>query len=415
MSSEQHPGRIVILGCGHAGAQAAATLRAEGFAGEVVMVSNEPWQPYERPPLSKALLTGASEVEKLGFRKPEFYADKKIELRLGTPVVRIDRGRGQLVFADGAELGYDKLLIATGSKLRRLPVPGAELPGVFYLQTIDDSLGIREKLKPGARAVVIGGGYIGLEVAASARKLGASVTVLEALERTLMRVAAEPISRFFEQEHRAHGVEVRVGARVTGIEGGDHVEAVLLDDGTRVPADVVIVGVGTVAEDALAREAGIACQNGILVDEYGHTDDPDIFAAGDVTHHYDPRSGGRRRLECVQNAIGQAQAATRAMLGIERPHAEVPTFWSDQYDLKLQIVGLGAPDDEILLRGDPASRRFSALHLRDGKLVAVEAVNCTKDFIQGRTLIAGGKAIDRARAANAETPLSAAIVEEATA
>lgn len=413
--TDQNAATFVIIGSGHAGAQAVATLRGEGFAGEIVLVGAEKWQPYERPPLSKGLLVADAPVEKIYFRKPQFYDDKNITLRLGVPVARIDRDRKSVVFADGVELAYDKLLLATGSRLRRLPVPGADLPGVFYLQTIDDSLGIRDKLVPGARIVVVGGGYIGLEVAAAACKAGASATVLEAAPRVLVRVAAEPISAFFEEEHRVQGVDIRVGAKVCGIDGKDHVEAVLLEDGTRIPADLVVVGVGSEAADSLAQEAGLACRNGIVVDEYGRTDDPDIFAAGDVTHHYDPRTGSHRRLECVQNAIGQAQAAVRAMLGIEKPHAEVPTFWSDQYDIRLQIAGLGSPLDQIVLRGDPAAKKFSALHLTDGRLVAVEAVNNMKDFIQGKQLIASGKRIDPARAADAEAPLSASVIEEAVA
>ncbi|HLG88027.1 MAG TPA: FAD-dependent oxidoreductase, partial [Alphaproteobacteria bacterium] len=322
---------FVILGCGHAGAQAAATLRAEGFSGRVILIGAEPWHPYERPPLSKAVLAGAAAPEKIEFRKREFYADKAIELRLGVRVARIDRSGRKAIFENGSEQPYDKLLIATGSRLRRLPVPGADLPGVFYLQTLDDSLGIAKGLKPGARIAIVGGGYIGLEVAASAAKAGAKATVLEALDRTLARVASEPMSRFFEAQHRAHGVDVRTGAKVTGIEGSGRVEAVTLASGERIPADLVVIGIGSQAEDALARDAGLACDNGIVVDCCGRTSDPDIFAAGDVTFHHDPKSDTHRRLECVQNAIGQAQAAARAMMGNDRPHAEIPTFWSDQY------------------------------------------------------------------------------------
>jgi 3-phenylpropionate/trans-cinnamate dioxygenase ferredoxin reductase subunit len=412
MQDDTHLPTFVIIGCGHAGSQAASTLRSEGFSGEVILIGAEKWQPYERPPLSKSLLVTDAPIERTHFRKPEFYQEKRITLRLGSAVSRIDRKSQRIVFANGEDLIYDKLLLATGSKPRRLALPGFDLPGVFNLQTIDESLAIRDRLVSGARVVVVGGGYIGLEIAGSARRAGATVTVVEAAPRVLIRVAAQPISEFLAAELRSNGIELLLASKVSGIEGTTRAEAVLLDGGTRIPADLVVVGVGSDAADTLARDAGLSCRNGVVVDEYGRTEDPAIFAAGDVTHHYDPRSGTHRRLECVQNAMGQAQAAVRAMLGIEKPHTEVPTFWSDLGSVKLQIAGLGGVGDQIILRGSPNTRKFSALHLNNGKLTVVEAVNSPKDFVQGKQLIASGKSIDPTRAADPETPLSASAIEK---
>lgn len=415
MSREASAAPFVILGCGHAGVQAASILRQEGYEGELVLVGAEARLPYERPPLSKQLLGGDVAVERLQLKKPDFYAEKRITLRLGGPASEIDRAARCLRFSDGAILSYAKLLIATGSTPRRLNVPGAELPGVFTLLTLDDALAIRARLTSDARVVVVGGGYIGLEVAATARKLGARVTLLEASSRLLGRVAAEPVAAFFAAEHRAHGVDLRLSAKLTAIGGGTYADSVILEDGSRIVADLIVVGIGSEPADELARATGLSCRNGIVVDAYGRTEDPDIFAAGDVSQHFDPRSSTHRRLECVQNALGQAQSAARAMLGILRPHEEIPSFWSEQYDLRLQIIGLGSSADDIVLRGDPDSRKFSALHVREGRLVAVEAVNTVRDFIQGKQIIASGREIDLARAAHIDLPLTAAMIEPASA
>ncbi|HYE51256.1 MAG TPA: FAD-dependent oxidoreductase [Azospirillaceae bacterium] len=401
---------FVIVGAGQAGAQAAATLRAEGFGGRLVLLGEEGRPPYERPPLSKALLAGTLAEEKIYLRKPSFYTDKSIELRPGTAVQGIDRAARLLRLADGTELGYDRLLLATGAEVRRLPVPGAGLGGVHYLRTAEDCLALRAELTAGRRVAVVGGGYIGLEVAAAAVKAGARPVVLEAAARVMARVTCEPVSRFYEELHRRHGVELRLGTQVAALEGEGRVARVRLADGTAVEADLVVVGVGIRPCDDLARAAGLACEDGILVDAVGRTSDPAIFAAGDVARQPNPVGPGLVRLECVQNAIGQAQAAARAMLGVEKPNAEVPWFWSDQFGVKLQIAGLARPDDTVLLRGDPAQGRFAALYLRDGRLAAIDTVDALKDFLPAKKLIAEGRRIDPARAADPAVPLAEAAV-----
>ncbi|HYC02881.1 MAG TPA: FAD-dependent oxidoreductase [Azospirillaceae bacterium] len=399
---------FVIVGAGQAGAQAAATLRAEGFQGRLVLLGEEPRPPYERPPLSKAFLSGALPEEKLAIRKPAFYEDRAIELRTGVAATAIDRAAARLALSDRTSLDYDRLLLATGAAVRRLPVPGADLEGVHYLRTAEDALALRAGLAEGARVVIVGGGYIGLEVAAAAAKAGCRATVLEAASRIMGRVTCEPVSRFYENLHRRNGVELRMGAQVATIEGEGRVAGVRLADGTVLPAELVVVGVGIRPSDELARAADLPCDDGILVDAVGRTGDPRIFAAGDVARQPNPVGQGLVRLECVQNAVGQAQAAARAMLGVEKPNTEVPWFWSDQYGVKLQIAGLALPTDEPLLRGDPASGRFSVLYLRDGRLAAIDTVDAMRDFLPGKKLIAEGRVLDRAKAADPAVPLAEA-------
>ncbi|MSP94636.1 MAG: pyridine nucleotide-disulfide oxidoreductase [Alphaproteobacteria bacterium] len=378
--------RIVIIGAGQAGAQAVASLRAEGFAGAITLVGDEPFPPYQRPPLSKAYLSGDYARERLFLKPDSFYAESQCDLRLGVAAVDLDRKAKTVTLSDGAGLPYDRLLLATGTLVRKLPVPGAELPGVHYLRGIAEVDGLRPELVAGKRLAVIGGGYIGLEVAAVARKHGLDVTVIEAAGRVMARSASEPVSAFYEAEHRGHGVKFLLGAMAQGIEGRARVTAVVTDRGS-VAADAVLIGVGVVPDTSLAESAGLPCNNGIVVDEFAATADPDIFAAGDCTNHPD-FTGGRVRLESVQNAIDQAKHAAASMLGKGTAYCEVPWFWSDQYDLKLQIAGLARPGDVIVPRGDPASRKFSVFHLRGGTVAAVEAVNAAPDYIIGRKLIA---------------------------
>lgn len=391
---------IIIIGAGQAGCQAAVSLRTDGWDGPILMLGDEPWYPYERPPLSKAILSGELSPERAFLRKPDFYAQKGIEVRMKTAVARIDPASRQVVLADGILLAYHKLLIATGAVVRRLTLPGSDLPGVHYLRTLADAEALRASIGPGARVAIVGAGYIGLEVAASARKLGADVTVVEAADRVMARVTAPPVSAFYAEEHRAHGVKLILGAGVAGIEGAARATGVRLADGGVVEADVIVVGIGVLPNDALARAAGITCDNGILVDDCGRTDIPDIFAAGDVTNHPNALLGCRLRLESVQNAISQGQAVARAMLGAPQPYAEIPWFWSDQFDLKLQIAGLSRPTDQAIVRGDAASRRFSVVYLRDGRFVAIDAINQPRDFMQGRKLLQQARNLDPARAAD---------------
>jgi 3-phenylpropionate/trans-cinnamate dioxygenase ferredoxin reductase subunit len=397
--------RVVIIGAGQAGAQVAISLRQAGFAGEVILVGEESEPPYQRPPLSKAYMSGEMPLERTYIRSPAYYAKSAIDLRLGTRLDRILPDRRAVVAAD-QELAYDVLVICTGTRARRLRLPGEHLGGVFYLRTLGDSERIRSAARPGARAVIIGGGYIGLEIAASLSKLGCQVLVLEALDRVMNRVVAPPVSDFFAREHAAHGVEILTGVAVSTLAGDSAIERVASADGRMWPADLVVIGVGAVPNDELARDAGLAVENGVLVDEFGRTSDPAIFAAGDVTNHPNPLFGVRLRLESVHNAQAQAKAVAQMITGKPTAYAEVPWFWSDQYDLKLQIAGVASPADEHLLRGDPTSRSFSCLHLCEGRLRAIDCVNRGADFLTGQKLIRDGRPIERVRARDALVKLS---------
>lgn len=396
---------IVIVGAGQAAAQAIQTLQANEYDGKIVLIGDEPYVPYERPPLSKGLLAGEIELEKLFFKKPTYFAEKGIDLRLKTTATGIERAAKRLTLDDGSTLAYDQVLLTTGARVRRISIPGADLPGVHYLRGIDDVLGIRAELAPGKRLVLVGAGYIGLEVAAVANKLGADVTVLEMMDRVMARVVAPPVSAFYDKVHRDAGVDIRLQTGVVAFEGDGRVTAVVTDKGDRVAADMVIVGIGVVPNMELAKDAGLAVDNGIVVDDCGRTSDPDIFAAGDVTNHPNALLGRAIRLESVQNAVSQGRAAALAMLGKPEPYAEVPWFWSDQYDLKLQIAGLSEPTDEAVVRGDPATRKFSVAYLRGGVFVAINTINMLKDFLPAKKLIAERRVVDKIRLADATISL----------
>jgi 3-phenylpropionate/trans-cinnamate dioxygenase ferredoxin reductase component len=378
--------KIVIIGAGQAAAQAIATLRAEAYTGALTLIGEEPFPPYQRPPLSKAYLSGDFARDRLFLRPDSFYAEAQCTMLLNTRATTIDRARKLVQLSDGVALPYERLLIATGARVRTLPLKGSDLKGVHYLRGIADVDAIRPHLVPGSRLAVVGGGYIGLEVAAVAVKRGVDVTVIEAADRVMVRAVTPRMSAFYEQYHRNAGVKFLLNATAQRFEGKSSVEAVVTSGGT-VPADIALVGVGIVPNQEIAAEAGLSCNNGIVVDEYAATSDPDIFAAGDCTNH-PAFAGGRVRLESVQNAIDQAKHAALGLVGRPSPYSEVPWFWSDQYDLKLQIAGLARPGDVVVLRGDPSSRKFAAFHLREGVLAAVEAVNSAPDYIAGRRLIA---------------------------
>lgn len=395
---------IVIIGAGQAAAQAVATLKAEGFAGAVTIVGDEAFPPYQRPPLSKAYLMGKLERERL-FLKPEnFYTDAGCEVALNVAATKIDRTARSVTLSDGRALPYDKLLLATGTRVRRIPVPGEDLKGVHYLRSIADVDLLRPAMEPGKRLAVVGGGYIGLEVAAVAARLGLQVTLFEAMDRVMARSASPQISAFFEKEHREAGVTFFLKTGVEAFEGTGKIEAVRAG-GQSYPADIVLVGIGVLANSEIAEEAGLRCDDGIVVDRFcASVDDPNIFAAGDCTRHHG-RDGNVIRLECVQNAIDQAKHAALAMVGKPSPYSEVPWFWSDQYDLKLQIAGLPWPGDQLVLRGDPAARRFAIFHLREGAVAAVEAVNAAPEYIVGRKLIGEGTRVAADRLADAAIPM----------
>jgi 3-phenylpropionate/trans-cinnamate dioxygenase ferredoxin reductase subunit len=386
---------MVIIGAGQAGAQAIETLRRRGHRGQITLVGDESLLPYQRPPLSKKFLAGTLERDRLLIRHAEHYAEHGVDLRLGYPAVSIDRERRRVEIADGSHVDYDKLLLTTGSLARMFPVPGSELAGVHYLRSFADVERLRAELVAGRRGVIVGGGYIGLEAASTCRDLQVGVTVLDAADRVMSRVVSPWISRFYEAEHARHGVDIRCGARVAAFlpeaasrhAGTARVAAVRLADGSEVPADFVLVAIGVVPNEALARDAGLACDNGILVDVHCRTSDPRIFAAGDCARHPSPHYGMSVLLESVDNAFEQAQSAALNMFGIATVHDKVPWFWSDQYDLKMIIVGLSQGHDHALLRGDPATRSFSVVYLREGELIAVDTVNAAKDQLSARKLI----------------------------
>ena len=401
-------GRIVIVGAGQAAAQAVDTLRRKGFRESIVVVGDEPHFPYQRPPLSKKYLAGALEAGRLLIRPAHFYAEHGIEVRLGQHVRSIDRAAKRVTLDDGATLDYDALLLATGARPRGLTCPGAGLPGVHFLRSIADVDRIRSEVGPGRRLVIVGGGYIGLEVAASCRELGVEVTVLEMASRVMNRVTCAEVSEFYEAEHRRHGVHIICNARVRALLGDERTgraRGVECEDGSEHPADVVVVGVGVAPADELAVAAGIECGNGIVVDELCRTSDPNVYAAGDCTNHPSAHYGCRLRLESVDNAFEQGTSAALNMLGIPTRHDKVPWFWSDQFDLKLVIVGLSQTAELVVLRGDPGTRSFSACYLRGGELVAIDTVNATKDQIAARKLIPARMRPNLDKLADAAIPL----------
>jgi 3-phenylpropionate/trans-cinnamate dioxygenase ferredoxin reductase component len=400
---------ILIIGGGQAGAQAVDTLRREGYGGRLVLVCDEPQLPYQRPPLSKKYLSGELTADRLLFRHRAFYDQHRIELRLGARVARLNLANRNVELSSGEMLGYDRSMLCLGASPRRLTCAGAELPGVHYLRGLADAGALREAFRPGARIVVIGGGYIGLETAATARKMGCEVTVLEMADRVMNRVVAPCVSEFFAREHRAHGVNLLCDMRVSELQGRTRVETVLGADGSRHVADAVIVGVGALATTALAGEAGLVCDNGIVVDEHCRSSDAAVFAAGDCTNHPSLRYGRRVRLESVDNAFEQAKAAALGLLDRPAVHDRVPWFWSDQFDSKLLIVGLSQDYDRQVLRGEPASRSFSVCYLKGRELIAVETVNHSKDYMAARKLIADRALMDLDKLPDPNFPLKEAV------
>ena len=403
---------FVIVGGGQAAGQAAASLRQEGCTEPIVVLAGEAHVPYQRPPLSKQYLAGEYGVERVHLRPAAFYASKNIEVRTGVYAEALDADARRLALSDGETLAYDQLLLATGATARRLDAPGSELAGVHTLRTIADVDAIRKEFQPGRRLAIVGGGYIGLEVAAVAVQLGLQATVLEMEERLLARVATPELSAFYHRLHRSKGVVVRTSARVESFaaaEGGAangegaRLGSVICADGSVVLADLAVVGIGIEPNVELAQAAGLPCADGIVVDEHARTANARIYAAGDCTNHPNPLLGRRLRLESVPNAMEQSRVAAANMAGGAKPYAAMPWFWSDQYDLKLQIVGFPEADDVRVLRGDPDADRFTAFYLRTGVLMAAEAVNSAREFMAARQLI--GKPVDARQLADADVDL----------
>lgn len=383
---------VVIVGAGHAGGCAAAALRASGFTGRITLVGSEKHLPYERPPLSKELLAGLIPPEKTYLRPRDWYATSNIQLRLGTDVLAIDRAAGRLQLSHGV-LPYDALLLTMGARARKAPFAEASHPCVFYLRDIDDSLALRQRLVPDSHLVVVGAGFIGLEIAATARKAGCDVTVLEISQHPLARVAPPEIARNVSELHRRNGVELHFGSSVTAIDTSDTQCEIHTSRG-KIKADVVAVGIGAIPNVELAKDAGLAVDDGIVVDEFGRTTEPNIFAAGDVTKHFNPLLGRAIRLEAWQNAQNQATAVASIVAGGSKPFAEVPWLWTDQYDLNMQIAGAPLQWDRIVYRGEPAGKAFMAFQLLENKVVGAFSMNTARDMRFARTLIASGKAIE---------------------
>ena len=391
--------RIVVAGAGHAAGQAVASLKQLHHAGEIVLVGDEPYLPYQRPPLSKKFLSGDMPAQRLYVKPEGFYDDPQIKLHLNTRIDAIDRAAKTLK-TSSADIAYDKLILATGSRVRHLSIDGADLDGIHYLRGIDDVKAIRSELGSQKRAVVVGAGYIGLEVAAVLRQSGLDVTVIEMADRVMSRVVSAEISDFYQIEHTSRGVHLRLSTGTVAFRGKSRVTAVETSDGELIEADFVVVGVGILPNVELAAEAGLSVDDGVVVDERCQTDDPDIYAIGDCTAHPNAIYGRRLRLESVHNALEQAKTAANNICGVDCVYSDLPWFWSDQFDLKLQIAGLSSGYDDVVIRGNPVDRSFACLYLRDGRLIATDAVNAPKDFLQSKALIAAQRVLDIDQLAN---------------
>ncbi len=404
--SEETVNRVVVVGGGQAGAQVVISLRQWGFEGDVTVLAEEPVLPYQRPPLSKAYMKGDFPEARLFMKQADWYRDNDIDVRVNTRAEAIDRNARQVIVAGADPVPYDALVLATGSRPRRLDVPGVDLDGVFDLRSLADADRVRPRMVAGKRIVIVGAGYIGLEAAAVARQMGLDVTVLERAPRVLERVTSPMMSEFYEQVHRSEGVDIRTSAHLDRFVGEDgRVVAAQLADGTELPADLVLVGIGIVPNDRLALEAGLACDDGIVVDRDTRTDDPRIFAAGDCTRRPLVHYGRNARLESVHNAIEQGRLAAAAILQRERPPEEAPWFWSDQYDVKLQIAGLAEGFDEQVVRGDPQARKFAVFYLKEGRLIAVDAIKSPAEFLASKKLIAAGARVDTALLVDETVPM----------
>ena len=403
--------RCVIIGGSHAAASLAPQLRQSGWEGTITIVSAEDALPYHRPPLSKTLLDGSAEFDDIQIRAREFYEKHRIDLILGVAVTAIDREKKRVALADGAVLPYTKLALTTGAKVRKIDLPGVALPGVHYLRDIKDVRAIKTRVREGDAAVIIGGGYIGLETAASLCKAGMKVTVVEAMPRVLQRVTNEEVSEFYTRVHREEGVEVKPNSSVQAIEGDSRVKSVSLGCGESIKADLVIIGVGVDPETSLAEAAGLEVSNGVVVNRYAQTSDPDIVAAGDCTYHHNPIYDCRLRLESVQNANDQAKVAARTICNSKQAYNSLPWFWSDQFDIKLQIAGLSTGFDKVTIRGSTSSgRSFAAFYFKAGKFIAVDAVNRPKEYMLGRKALTSGQGVNADRLADESIPVSEAFV-----
>jgi len=388
MSNTPTAAGVVIVGAGQAGGDLTGALRSNGYAGPITLIGDEPYPPYRRPPLSKAFLSGEATLESLYLKSAETYARQQIDCRFGIGVERIERDLKSVRLYDGTAVPYQHLVLATGGRARRLSLPGANHPNVHYIRSIDDILKLQGQLLPGKRLLIIGGGYIGLEAASVGIKKGLKVTLVESLARVLARVTAPELSAFYEHAHRVRGVDILTGAGVHALEGEPVVDAVVLSDGRRLTVDLVIVGVGMIPNTEIADMAQLKVANGIAVDAFTRTEDPVIYAIGDCCNHENVFLQRRLRLESVPNAAEQARVCAAAICGKPTPYSAIPWFWSDQYDLKLQMVGLSEGYDQLVMRGDVAKESFCAFYLRNNVLIAADAVNRPQEFMLAKRMVA---------------------------
>lgn len=398
---------ILVIGGGHAGAHLAIGLRQKGFGGSIGIVSEEGTLPYERPPLSKAYFVGTLQIERLLLRESDYWTEQQIHIELGRRVVSLDPVRNEAALEDGRVIAFRWCVLATGGKARRLECAGSDLPGIHYLRTVADVDAIREGLASGGRIGVIGAGYVGLEVAAAAREMGHEVSVIETQARVLQRVTSPIVSDFYERQHRARGVDLHLGDQVMSFDGDRRVTAVRLASGKILPVDLAVVGVGIDANTELAEAAGIACDGGVLVDEYCRTSASSVLAIGDCARHPNDFAGGLWRLESVQHAMDSATVAADTIMDVPTVYRALPTFWSDQFDLKLQSAGLNKDADETVVRGDSENGPFSVIYLRQGGIVSIDAINNPRDFMGARALILKGVSPDRCRLSDPSIPMKA--------
>lgn len=391
----------VIVGGGQAAAQLAASLRQNKWGGDITIIGGEPIYPYHRPPLSKSYLCGEKTASEILIRSQHFYEKNDIQTVLGERATFVDRSKKVVVLANGAEIAYTKLALTTGSRVRKIATPGTLLSGVFYLRDLGSADNIRQYVSNGGKAVIVGGGYIGLETASALRKCGMDVTVLEALPRILQRVTAPEVSAFYSRIHSEEGVRIITNTTLESLQGDGRVQSVTHGGGSTLEADMVIIGVGIIPETELAKEAGLEVENGIVVDAYARSSDHDIVAAGDCTFHYNPIYQRCLRLESVQNAVDQAKVAAATVCGKFEAYSALPWFWSDQYDLKLQIAGLSQGFDQVVIRGDiDRQRDFAAFYLREGQLIAVDAVNRPREFMAAKKALLLSRNPDPAKLAD---------------
>lgn len=399
---------VVIVGAGHAAGQVVATFKQRKTDHELILIGDEAYLPYQRPPLSKKYLSGELDENRLLVKPAGFYAEQGLQVLLNTRVTQLSTTAKSLQTSDGQSFSYDKLILALGSRARQVPLPGVNLPGVHYLRTIDDVKRLRQDLSPGRQLVIIGAGYIGLEVAAVCRNLGLKVTVVELADRVMSRVVSTPVSAYFQRLHEHHGVDFMLSAAPQALLGTSSVSAVAFANGDTLPTDLVLIAAGILPNVELAGDAGLQIDNGIAVNDRCQSSAPDVYAIGDCSSHPNSIYGRRLRLESVHNALEQAKTAVNNICGMDDRYAQVPWFWSDQYDIKLQIAGLAEGYDHVVIRGDSSADRFACFYLREQRLIAVDAINSPKEFLRAKGVIAAREIVDPARLADPGQDITAA-------